>query len=86
IAQLKYRDFRAGDSLRVLKEYLLVNLMRDFQPRAIKGWNLWSSNAWASVRPDAWPAIVSPVHESTSTQVTVLDARFDMAGDFFKDT
>ncbi|MFS0086458.1 hypothetical protein ACL1GF_14865, partial [Corynebacterium striatum] len=42
IAQLKYRDFRAGDSLRVLKEYLLVNLMRDFQPRAIKGWNLWS--------------------------------------------
>lgn len=86
IAQLRYRDFRAGDSLRVIKEYLLVNLMRDFQPRAITGWDLWSSTAWRAVSPTLWPAIVNPVHKSTSTQATVLDARFDMAADLFKET
>lgn len=84
IAQLSYRDFRAGDSLRVIKEFLLVNLMRDFQPRAISGWNLWTG--WADVNPDLWPAIVNPLHQSTSTQWTVLDARFDLAASFFKET
>ena len=86
IAQLSYRDMRAGDSLRVIKEFLLVNLMRDFQPRAISGWNLWSTSAWRGVNADLWAAIVSPVHQSTTTAWTVLDARFDMAANFFKET
>lgn len=86
IFQLKYRDYRAGDSLRVLKEYLLVNLMRDFQPRAITGWDLWASANWAGVTSPLWPAMVSPIHQSTTTQNCVLDARFDMAADLFGDT
>lgn len=84
IAQLSYRDMRAGDALRVIKEFLMVNLMRDFQPRAVTGWDLWSG--WGNVNPDLWPAMVNPIHQSTTTQWTVLDARFDMAGPFFKDT
>lgn len=84
--QLKYRDFRAGDALRVLKEYLLVNLMRDFQPRAVTGWDLWAPGNWVSVDEALWPAMVSPVHQSTTTQNAVLDARFDMAGDLFSET
>lgn len=86
IAQLRYRDFRAGDSLRVMKEYLLVNLMRDFQPRAVTGWDLWSAKSWAKVNPDLWPAIVNPIHQSTTTVHTVLDARFDHASELFADT
>lgn len=86
VAQLQYRDFRAGDSLRVIKEYLMVNLMRDFQPKAITGWDLWDSTAWGNVIPDLWPAVVNPIHASVATQTTVLDARFDMAADFFSET
>lgn len=86
VAQIKYRDFRAGDSLRIIKEYLMVNLMRQFQPRAITGWDLWSQSAWQAVRPDLWAAIVNPIHASTTTANTVLDARFDQAGEFFKET
>lgn len=86
VAQLSYRDFRAGDALRVIKSYLLVNLMRDFQSRAITGWDLWSPTSWTRVEPTLWPAIVNPMHKSLNTQVTVLDARFDMAADLFKET
>lgn len=87
VAQLKFRDFRAGDSLRTLKEYLLVNLMRDFQPGAIfGGWSLWDASRWANVNPDLWPAMVNPVHDTTTSVWTVLDARFDSAADLFADT
>lgn len=86
LVQLRYNDIRAGDSLRILKEFLLVNLMRDFQPRAITGWDLWSQSAWQAVNPNLWAAVVNPVHASTSTQWTFLDARFDMAADMFKET
>lgn len=86
IAQLKYRDFRAGDSLRTLKEYLLVNLMRDFQPRAVTGWNYWSTSAWGNINPNLWPAMVNPLHDTTTSAYTVLDARFDMASDLIEDT
>ncbi|MCT1635029.1 hypothetical protein M3B03_04840 [Corynebacterium pseudodiphtheriticum] len=86
IAQLAYYDMRAGDALRTLKEYLLVNLMREFQPGAIRGWDLWTTSAWRSVSPGSWPAIVNPVHQSHTTVNTVLDARFNMAADFFKET
>lgn len=85
--QLSYRDLRSGDSLRVIKEFLTVNLMRQFQPGGISGgWSLWSPQAWANMNPNLWPAIVNPVHKSESTQFTVLDARFDMAADMFKET
>ena len=86
VAQLRYRDGRAGDSLRVIKEFLMVNLMRDFQPRAVTGWDLWAPSAWSRINPNLWAAIVNPVHASTSTQWTFLDARFDMAADMFKET
>lgn len=86
ILQLQWGDFRSGDALRVIKEYLMVNLMRDFQPRAVTGWDLWSPSSWSWINPNLWPAIVSPVHESTNTQFTVLDARFDIASDLFSET
>lgn len=87
VAQLSYRDFRSGDALRTLKEYLLVNLMRDFQPRAISGgWSLWDASRWRNVNPDLWPAMVNPVHDTTTSVWTVLDARFDSAADLFADT
>lgn len=86
IAQLKYRDMRSGRSLQVIKEYFLVNLMHEFQPGGVQGWDMWAPASWATVNPSLWPAIVNPVHASATTQFTVLDARFDMAGDMVKET
>lgn len=86
IAQLKYRDLRAGQSLRVIKEFFLVNLMADFQPGAVRGWDMWEPEAWSGVNPDLWPAIVNPVNPDVTTAFTVLDARFDMAGEMVKET
>jgi len=83
---LKYRDLRAGDSLRVIKQFLLVNLMREFQPGGVQGWDMWARESWYGVNADLWPAIVNPVNASTTTAFTVLDARFDMAGEMFKET
>lgn len=84
--QTPHRDYRAGQSLQVLKTYMLVNLMRDFQPGAISGWNLWSTSSWTGVRSDLWPAMVNPVHAAQTTVATVLDARFDAAADLFSST
>lgn len=86
IAQLKYRDMRSGRSLQVIKEYFLVNLMNDFQPGGVTGWDLWAPASWSGVNPSLWPAIVNPVHDSSTTEFTVLDARFDMAGEMIKET
>lgn len=87
VAQLKHRDFRAGDSLRTIKEFLHVNLQRDFQPGAVSGgWSIWDQGRWANVRPDLWPAMVNPIHDTTTSVWTVLDARFDSAAELFADT
>lgn len=86
IAQLRYRDLRAGQSLKVIKEFLLVNLMRDFQPGAVRGWDMWDVEAWEGVNPDLWPAIVNPRNLDIVTEFTVLDARFDMGGEMIKET
>lgn len=86
IAQLSYRDFRAGDSLRVIKEYMLVNLMREFQPNGIQGWDMWNVSSWSSVNQALWPAMVCPVHDTTTSVATVLDARFDAAASLFAST
>ena len=86
IAQLKYRDIRAGDSLRTIKESFLVNTMREFQPGAITGWNLWSPSAWANVVPSQWPCIVNPIHQSATTAATILDFRFDSGFEAVKET
>lgn len=86
IYQGQYRDIRRGDSLRVLKEFLLVNMEREFQPGAISGNDPWNASNWANVDPTQWPAMVSPVHLSTTTAQTILDARFDQATDLFKET
>lgn len=86
VAQLKYRDLRAGQSLKVIKEFLLVNLMRDFQPGAVRGWDMWEPEAWTGMNPDLWPAVVNPINPNATTQFTVLDARFDMAGEMIKET
>lgn len=86
IAQLKYRDMRAGQSLRVLKEYLQVALLNEYQPGGMSGWDLWDPQSWAGVNPNLWAAMVNPINADVVTQFTVLDARFDMAGDMFKET
>lgn len=86
IAQLRYRDLRAGQSLKVIKEFLLVNLMRDFQPGAVRGWDMWQPSAWTGMNPDLWPAMVNPINPDITTPFTVLDARFDMAGEMIKET
>lgn len=84
--QTPYRDFRAGQALPTLKQYLHVNLQRDFQPGAITGWDMWSASNWSNVRPNLWAAMVNPVHAPGTTVATVLDARFDAAADMFAGT
>ncbi|WP_010541909.1 hypothetical protein [Dietzia alimentaria] len=77
IAQPKYRDTRAGQSLKVIKEYFLINLMREFQPGSITGWDLWEPAAWQNVVADRWPCIVNPINADIVTAMTILDMRFD---------
>lgn len=86
VAQLKWSDVQAGDSLRVIKNYLFRNLAKDFQPQLLKNWDVWSASTWHDLRPEWWPLIVNPVHESENTEWTVLDSRFNIAGDMFKAT
>ncbi|AIT60168.1 hypothetical protein [Corynebacterium doosanense] len=85
-AQLKYADVQAGDSLRVLKSYLHRNLAREFQPLMLAAWDLWSPLTWSGINPSSWPLMVSPIHESTTTEWTVLDSRFNSAGEMFSAT
>ncbi|MFI8590105.1 Gp37-like protein [Dietzia maris] len=77
IAQPKYRDIRAGQSLKVIKEYFLVNTMREFQPGAIDGWDLWAPESWENVVADQWACIVNPINAPVTTAMTILDMRFD---------
>lgn len=86
IAQLKYRDIRAGDSLRTIKEAFLVNLMREFQPGAVTGWDLWAPASWQNVVASRWPCIVNPINQSTQTAMTILDFRFDSGFEAVKET
>ena len=86
IYQGQYYDLRRGDSLRVLKEFLLVNMLREFQPGGVTGNDPWAPANWRNVNPALWPAMISPVHQSITTAFTVLDARFDQATDLFKET
>lgn len=86
IAQLKYADVRAGDSLRVVKEYVHENLAREFQRSILGSWDMWSTSTWSKVDPDRWPIIVNPLHESLTTEWTVLDSRFNLAGEMFQST
>lgn len=86
LAQLKWADVQAGDSLRVLKSYLVRNLAREFQPEFLKSWDLWSESSWQQIDATRWPLIVNPLHESLTTEWTVLDSRFNIAGDMFKHT
>lgn len=86
IYQASYHDIRRGDSLRVLKEYLLANMEREFQPGSIAGNDPWSASNWSGVDSSRWPAMVNPNHLSTTTAQTILDARFDQASDLFKET
>lgn len=87
LAQLKYADVQAGDSLRVLKSYLHRNLAREFQPSAVGAWGMWDASTWQGrVTADQWPIIVNPTHESLTTEWTVLDSRFNLAGEMFTDT
>lgn len=86
IAQPKYRDNRAGQSLKVIKEYFLVNLMREFQPGAITGWDLWAQSAWQNVVADRWACIVNPINAPITTAMTILDMRFDAGLDAVKET
>lgn len=84
--QGQYHDIRRGDSLRVLKEFLLVNMEREFQPGSISGNDPWAAGNWSGVNPGQWPAMISPLHQSETTAQTVLDARFDQATDLFRET
>lgn len=86
LAQLKYADVRAGDSLRVIKEFCFANLAREFQPGLLGAWNMWSTSTWSKVDASRWPIIVNPVHESLTTEWTVLDSRFNLAGEMFQST
>lgn len=86
IAQLKYRDIRAGDSLRTIKESFLVNLMREFQPGAVTGWDLWAPASWQNVVASQWPCIVNPINQSATTAMTILDFRFDSGFEAVKET
>lgn len=85
IYQKHYHDFRRGDALRTIKTYFLVNMVREFQPGGVTGSDPWAPGNWQNVNPQLWPAMVNPVHKSTTTAQTILDARFDQASDLFKE-
>lgn len=85
IYQGKYYDLRRGDSLRVIKEFFLVNMLREFQPGGVSGNDPWAPGNWNNVNPALWAAMINPIHQSTTTAQTVLDARFDQAADLFKE-
>jgi hypothetical protein len=84
--QVKYADVKAGDSLRIVKSFMHTNLAREFQRSMITGWSKWDPDTWSKMDPDLWPIMVNPVHESLTTEWTVLDSRFDLAGDMFQST
>lgn len=86
LAQLMYADVQAGDSLRVLKGYVMRNLAREFQSSVLGSWDLWSASTWSKLDPDRWPIIVNPIHEKLTTEWTVLDSRFNLAGEMFPAT
>ena len=112
--QLRYSDVQAGDSLRVIKSFLIRNLAREFgsrpnmdsapptrpggffsgfRPRPRPGqpegpgraWDI-PGDAWGTVNQSGWPIMVNPINASEATEWTVLDSRFNNAGDVFKNT
>lgn len=121
--QLRYSDVQAGDSLRVIKSFLVRNLAREFgsgvagpgpggsprppwaggsggfRPRPTPGgpggpggvqgpgraWEI-PRNPWSMPSQAGWPIMVHPINASEATEWTVLDSRFNMAGDVFKPT
>lgn len=86
LAQLKWADVQFGDALRVIKRYLWRNLARHFQPSVLTKWDPWTPTTWAEVDETLWPIMVSPIIASTTTEWTVLQSRFSMAGDLTKPT
>ncbi|MCJ7859277.1 hypothetical protein [Corynebacterium kalidii] len=84
--QLKYADIRFGDSLRVVKGFMQANLAGQFQRSVLGSWDMWSPSTWAKIREQDWPIMVNPIHESLTTEWTVLDSRFNMAGETFAST
>ncbi|WP_083650514.1 hypothetical protein [Corynebacterium sp. CNJ-954] len=86
LAQLMYADIQFGDALRVVKNYMFRNLAREFQASMLASWDLWSTSTWSKLDPSRWPIIVNPIHESLTTEWTVLDSRFNLAGEMFSST
>ena len=82
--QPKYMDVRAGDSLRVIKTFILMNLRRLYQFDLLPDADPWSPIAWRDYAD--WPIMVNPLHKSTTTAWTVLAARFDSLADLTKET
>lgn len=82
--QPKYMDVRAGDSLRVIKTFILMNLRRLYQFDLLPDADPWSPIAWRDYAD--WPIMVNPLHKSTTTPWTVLAARFDSLADLTKET
>lgn len=80
--QLMWSDIRWGSSLKILKEYIHVNLERRFQPLALLGqWNLSAPSAWSRVDPARWPVIMNPTLPARATEWAVIEARYDNAWD-----
>lgn len=113
--QLRYSDVQAGESLKVIKSFLIRNLAREFRayvshpqngndsnlpwwargyrPRRRLGGGqqgpdqAWETGGtWASPSQVGWPIVVNPINPEQPTEWTVLDSRFNMAGDVFKPT
>ncbi|QQU97775.1 hypothetical protein [Corynebacterium amycolatum] len=82
--QPKYMDVRAGDSLRVIKTFILMNLRRLYQFDLLPDLDPWSPIAWRDYAD--WPIMVNPLHKSTTTPWTVLAARFDSLADLTQET
>ncbi len=82
--QPKYMDVRAGDSLRVIKTFILMNLRRLYQFDLLPDPDPWSPIAWRDYAD--WPIMVNPLHQSVDTPWTVLAARFDSLADLTKET
>ncbi|MGO3084271.1 Gp37-like protein [Ancrocorticia populi] len=85
--QLKWSDIRQGQSLRVVKEYIVKALERDFQPLSLLGaWDLSTPDAYSNVDGSRWRLWMKPQVPSRATEWTIIEARYDNAWDALNET
>ncbi|AKF27014.1 hypothetical protein YH66_05315 [[Brevibacterium] flavum] len=85
--QLKWSDIRQGQALKVVKEYIIKALERDFQPLSLLGaWDLSNPSAFSQVDGSRWSLWMKPQVPERVTEWTIIEARYDNAWDALNET